>query len=483
LGKKHEEIARRVLEIAKTLINFRFEDNYMGYMLDNAIYFVSSIILIIWCFRQNVDFVSKFIYAITFVILNSSYNIMIKSVGHHVLVVPRNFLYHKEIFGQVVPVDLIAVLFVAISLKEIPKSISGISRSVLMRDIGLFALGTISYIINQGYSVLGVSAYFRYARGLLYLMAFFFVTRRYLRQGVKILFPLSIIMLGSGASCLVVPLRDLWVRYSHRVLIIDQESAYTISILLILIYFFLLLERKRKKIKIPRLPILVGFTLFLFQYAWCTYKTAYVYAIIFAACVMYFVKGHRKGMIVVFTCFFVISPLVINSVVRLFTSTPIFTRLNQITEYTEYISNGENSLYAFLFGSGIGTPYYTPNLSTDTGEVKGVDLLANPHWKISLQTPILSVFKDTGIIGMFVFIISTVSICIRIGNMLRNIYIEFSEFTYQICETLALGTMLIFIVSIRTVYDSTSAASVFNGFVLARFCYSANEIRKTQNHL
>ena len=80
--------------------------NYI--ILDSLIFFLSSFILVYYVSKQkNLNFKEKIAFSIFFIILNSSYNIMIKSIHDYNVSIPRTFLYRFKILGPFSILDFV----------------------------------------------------------------------------------------------------------------------------------------------------------------------------------------------------------------------------------------------------------------------------------------------------------------------------------------------------------------------------------------
>lgn len=418
--------------------------NYI--ILDSLIFFLSSFILVYYVSKQkNLNFKEKIAFSIFFIILNSSYNIMIKSIHDYNVSIPRTFLYRFKILGPFSILDFVSIFIILKNICFLFKKI--FSNKILLlycvRDFGIYLIGGLSFLIFKGYWIDSGNKFFIVTKGIVYALAALIISMKYLTKSVNLIIPFCIILFGDFLSSVVIPVSDIWIRYGHSVLIIDQEDAYSISILLIsflLIKCFYLKDNEKNK----RIISYIMLTLVLFQNIWCMYKTNFIIIpIMIIVMILLFSKNTIK---ILLYSVISISLLVFsfwNKIKIMITSVAIKTRFVQLNDLIKYVEG--KGIYAWCCGIGISTPYYSTAQIGDSGERKEIDMNNNQllnEWRNEIQTPIISTFKDAGIIGVCYFLVLSFYIVFCIIKEIKKV-IKNVKNSYIYLETLSIGIYLI----------------------------------------
>lgn len=450
-------------------------------LIDSVIFILSNIILGIYVFKnKKLELKEKIAYTIFFIILNSSFNIMLKPIHDYNKVIPRTFIYRQKLIWKFSILDIICILYILVNIKFLFKNIreNKFILSHIIRAAGIYIIGTISFLIFKGYWIDNGNRFLIVSKGWVYSLATIIFSFKYLKKNINLIYPFAIILLNGMFSTFFVPINDIWVRYGNRAIIIDQEDAYTVSNLLItfLIIKCLYIKDKNTKDKILDWIMLI---FFIFQNIYCVYKTnLIVLPLIF---ILYLIITKGKNKILALSTMLGIPTMILifwNKLYALITSKAINTRFIQISDYLKYIQ--EKGIYPYIFGSGIATPYYSNTDSGDSGERKLIDLQNNintEQWRTDIQTPILSNFKETGIVGILYFIITTIYILYITISMIVKVLKNKNIDNYIKTETFGIGLFL-FINSIIGVYlyGGTIAYPIFYGFLISKFTMNYKKI-------
>lgn len=452
---------------------------------DTIIFFISNIILAIYVFKnKKLDRKEKIAYTIFFIILNSSFNIMMKKIHNYNMAIPRTYIYRKKLVGPISALDIICIFFIIINLKYLFNIIKKDKLVFihLIRCAGIYIIGTISFLIFKGYWMDNGNDFLMNSKGWVYSLATLIFTYKYMNKNINLIWPFAIILLNGWISTIIVPISDMWIRYGHRTIIIDQEDAYTISncIITLLMINCLYIKGNIKK-QLINCSLLA---LFIFQNMYCMYKTNFI--ILPMIFIIYLILTRGKNYILSFATALGIPTMILllwNKIYEMLTSLAMQTRSSQIQDYLNYIQ--DKGIYPYFFGTGISTPYYSAIETNDTGERKAIDLLDqySANWKVDLQTPIISIFKDAGIIGIIYFLIMTLYIVIVTVNMLNKVLKAKIVKDYEWIETFGFGIYLLVSTShILFFYGGSVPYAVFYTFVLAKFVINCKKIMKKEEN-
>lgn len=455
------------------------------YKIDTIYFCISNIILLYWIYKQAISRKEKNIYAMLFLIFNSSYNIVIKRVQNYNLVIPRTFIYKFKIIG---PISVLDILFLMLTVAIFSKIIPALKRyrdvkRYLYRDVAVYIISTVAYVFNKGYWLDGGRSFFAYSKGWMYSIVIITLVATYCVSQIDFTIPFFIILINGWLSTLSFSIHDITVRYGNKAAIIDQEDAISISVFLIIYLLMKVIycSKNRKRNIIILCVVLV-------QQVLCVYKTSIVYlALGIFICFCVNIKGIR-------ILIFALSPsllcgLVIlgNRLVSIFTSMAISTRLIQFTDSLSYMLN--KGALAVLFGLGLTTPYYSTASVGDMGERKAIDLQNQyaAFWRTNIQTPIISTFKDSGIIGVAIYIIVTLIITIKLITYLRMLVIKIRKTNDKNMKNVIVETMSILVYMLLTgtfnyiLYGATTPNVLFNAFMVVKCARNMEKINENIN--
>lgn len=452
-------------------------------LIDSVIFFISNIILGIYVFRnKKINIKEKIAYTIFFIILNSSFNIMMKKVHEYNLAIPRTYIYRQKLIGPLSGLDIICMIYIILNFKYMINVIikNKIVFLHVLRCVGVYLIGTIAFIIFEGYWMDNGNRFFMVSKGWIYSLATLILTFKYMNKNVNLIYPFAIILINGMISTFFIPSSEIWVRYSNRTIILDQEDAYTISNCIISLLMIKCLYIKDNKNKIVDYIML---TFFIFQNLYCMYKTNLIILPIIFLTYLLITKGKNKFMLL--ATYLGIPTMILfawDKIYKIFTSMSINTRMVQITDYLDYIQ--EKGIFPYIIGSGISTPYYSNTDTGDTGERKATDIINNNYaleWRTDIQTPVISIYKESGLIGMIYFILITIYISIITIKMIKNVLKDKKNEDYLLVETVGIGIFMI--VSTATslfMYGGSIPYCIFYTFCLAKFAINCKKIKEKE---
>ncbi|WP_321148052.1 hypothetical protein, partial [Serratia marcescens] len=122
--------------------------------------------------------------------------------------------------------------------------------------------------------------------------------------------------------------------------------------------------------------------------------------------------------------------LLVPPAIKIFTSKAMSTRASQLHDYWEYTGR---YFPANVIGIGHGGLYLSPTGVADKGEIKRIDMdkNGNVEYKRSIQTPLLTQIKNSGIIGIVVMLITAALAFFSILSI--NIKLKDNEFATPLC--------------------------------------------------
>lgn len=443
--------------------------------LDSVLFLVTSIIFIVWIASKKLDKKIKVVSFIFFLGFNSSYNIMVKQIHDFNILIPRNFIWNFDLLGPLSVYDTLFLAVLACNIKFLINQVieNQILRLLYTRDLTIIILGTISYILFQGYWLDGGNNYLLTMKGLIFFTGSLALTMRYLSCEFRLssyLFPITLILISGFLSLNFFPDDELWVRYGQVIKIIDQEDAYTISLFAITLLAVYLIYPKTVKNK--KIYILFFFVLTL-QNILSIYKTNFVYLLFLL--IMIPIVNFSKRVFVkwVLTMYLVfsLSLISINSIASISTSQSIFTRAGQITDYFTYIN--EHHSMAHFVGLGIGAPYKAMSDTGDLGEVKIIDKESSidPSYKFVYQIPVLSIYKNSGLFGLITFVILWAVLTLRGLKDIKKI----KRSAAPLYTKVELTSIIIYLTYFSLFWGSvmlggTTPFFIFLGVLIGRYC-------------
>lgn len=447
--------------------------------IDTLIFIFTTLIFIILINKKKVNFYSKLAICLLFLAFNSSYNIMVKRVHDFNIQIPRNFIWNFDVISSFSLFDLIFILLMILGIPSILKVIQDdfLVRITFIRDISIIIIGTISYVLFEGYWLDGGKNYILTIKGLVYFCGALFLTIKYLNFEFSLkdyLLPISLILFNGLFSLQFFPTQEIWVRYGQRIKILDQEDAYTISlfiITLLIIYVSFSNIKNNKKIYYTTIFFLIAFFL---QNALSIYKTNFVYYV-YVLMIIPFLGITKRQFIKwysLLTIIMIITILGAGIVINISTSQSIMTRSSQIEDYFSYI----NSQFpgAHLIGSGIGTPYYSVSETNDLGEVKIIDKenSMNSNYKFTFQIPILFIYKYSGILGIILFLLFWIIILLKMFKEFKVVKnSNMSDFSKSEYYSIAIYLTFFSILWGSVMLGGTTPFFIFLGFIIGRLYY------------
>ncbi|MCX7871516.1 MAG: hypothetical protein N2485_08150 [bacterium] len=431
--------------------------------LENALK-LDSIIFIITCiyiciniyFNEHRNKKNIFFLIMFFIIINSSYNIMIKKIHDFNIPITRNFIYFYEILWKFSLLDIVFIFLFVFNLKYIVNSFISDKLSFLIfkKEFLLYLISSISFIINKGYFLDNGLRFLTLSKGVLYFSVsyYFFKKNQYFNKNhIKYFF---IILISGYISLAFFNIDDIWIRYGNRVTIIDQEDAYSISNFLILYYLVNYLEKKEFK-------DIVLFLLVLFQNIISMYKTNFIIIplLIMFYIVIFYQNRNNKNLkvltlvmsILLFVLIIIINYDMINGFVN---SVAIKTRWVQLTSFLNNLDNN----YKIFFGLGHGTPYFSIEDTSDYGEIKIIDKIYNGY-RFDIQTPLINIIKYAGFVGFIIYMYYNLKIVYLLFNKKK------SKINLKTEEKVVWLYFLVYIFILTNFINGNPPDAIFNAYI------------------
>lgn len=441
--------------------------------LDSIIFLISTLLIVIILLSKKIGYKSKLFYIITFIAFNSSYNIMIKPIHDYNKVVPRNFIWHKDIISSFKLYDIIFIIIFIFTIKQIFGELRyKLFRNIFKREVFLIVVGIISYFATSGYFLDGGKNFIICMKGIIYFFGAFLFAKKYFVEDIEevnYIKIFGIILVFGFASLLFFNRQYLWVRYGNTVKIIDQEDAYTISLLIITFYYIKFRVNKQLK-------DLFLFLLFFIQNLLCVYKMNIVFYIYMILFVELFIGKKRFINIkfIMLSLLGVITLLISSSgILNMINSAGIITRGSQMKDLWDYmVSKG---IYSVMFGIGPGSPYYSLFNNGDFGEIKAIDNVYTGY-RFGVQTPILSVIKIAGIIGLIVYLYYTIKVMIYLLKQIKNF-----RNNIELISLSAIFTFHFIFCNSGFTLTGNAPMPIFYGIILGRIVYIMKNERGLDN--
>lgn len=415
-------------------------------MFDSVVFlvflFLGGVALYIFNSRYRLG-VNLTIFLLVYIIFSySSYNLMVMPIHDFNIPVARNFIYHFKVISILSPSDVIILFSVVLmgaafifntawrpSAAAIDGGVLTLVKTVAVQGGVIFVISTIGYLLYShagGVSSLNNQA--MYIRGIMYFSVLVFLFYRCANENNAIGFStlllifctLDFINFLSGLIGTFIYTDYVWERYGVKVTIIDQDKIYnyfTLYVFILVSVFF----AARKRITLTMGLIVVIAVCMLLN----------VYKFLFAVAALYLVYDvivrtiSRTLPLKRFLLLLIIGGVLVQPAMKIFTSKPISTRASQLHDYWEYTGQ---FIPASIFGIGYGGFYYSPTGIADKGEMKKIDEDAdgNIKYKRSIQTPLMTQIKSSGILGVGVMLIAAAFAFIR----LFSLNVSLSRFSY-----------------------------------------------------
>lgn len=446
-------------------------------ILDSILFYIVNIYIVVYVMKKNIPYKEKISYILLFIIMNSSYNIMIKPIHEFNKLIPRNFIWNYEIIGPIGIMDLLFFILFIINSIDIVRSFkySKILKLIYTREVILVLIAIISFIVNQGYFLDSGKRFFIECKGIIYLFTTIILTIKFINRDVKdvdYFKIITIILLSGSISLLFFDKYYLWSRYGMTIKIIDQEDAYTISMIAIYYYLYKYIRLKSKK-------DLCLFIILAIQNLMCVYKYNIVYMLLSIAIIFLVMIPKTKLSYFIVNILSIgiveLSLLNIEKIKYMVTSNAIYTRVFQATDFiNEMINRG---VYSITFGLGMGTPYLSTFDIGDSGEVKTIDKAMDymSSYRNVVQVPLLGTIKYVGIAGFVIYIIYSIRILI---NIITNVFKYRNTINDELKSLITIFILHLFFSNAGFIITGTSAWAVFNGFMIGRIVVEMKKLER-----
>lgn len=379
----------------------------------------------------------------------SSYNIMVMPIHDYNVAVARNFIYHFKVFSLLSITDIaffFLTVFIACNwvlnlrgVKEFGHSLVSnsavrfIIAIVVIQGVVIALLSTYGFFYHVMHGGVGLfKKQFIYFRGIIY----FFVLIYLFLKSLKFFSPLGfysvlaffcildLINFTSGIASSFIYHDFLWERYGVKVTIIDQDKIYNYFTLYSLMLFAFVFSRTPNKFAICFATIVIG-TVMYFN----VYKFLFAIAALFMLYDIFinFLDNKQPKLKVAVVIFAIITTLPF--AINLYSSKSMSTRSSQVSDYWTFTGR---YFPANTIGIGYGGLYYSPTGIADKGETKKIDLeVLGGHYKRSIQTPLLTQLKNSGLIGLLFMAI--IAIFVSVSMIKINLKLTGNVFSNAIC--------------------------------------------------
>ncbi|WP_222930410.1 hypothetical protein, partial [Serratia marcescens] len=376
----------------------------------------------------------------------SSYNIMVMPIHDYNVAVARNFIYHYKVLSilSIADVLFIVLFFVVLALwglkrevfvcvKLLPPIILFLIAIVMIQG-GVIALlstsGFLYYVMHDGVGLFKNQLI--YFRGVVCFFVLIYLFCHSLKglvllgfyKVIAIFCFFDLINFTSSLISSCIYYDFLWERYGVKVTIIDQDKIYNYFTLYSLMIFAFVFSRVPNKFLVCFATIIIGAAMYF-----NVYKFLFAIAALF---ILYDIfvsfRDNKLSKLKVATVILVVIttlPVLIN----LYSSKSMNTRSSQVSDYWEYTGK---YFPANIIGIGYGGLYYSPTGIADKGETKKFDLeLLGGHYKRSIQTPLLTQLKNSGLLGLLFMLMIAIFCGIRMISI--NLKLTENVFSSAIC--------------------------------------------------
>lgn len=403
-------------------------------------------------------------------LLITPYNILITRISDTNKLEIINFLYRIKIYKLSLMDILLITYFLYFTIKNLKelKIKNDVIVIYFIRDIIFLIITTCSYIYFKGYFLDNGIRYINGIRNYIYFYISFFLSYFFYKKNknfnylefIKNWFIFSVIL------SFLFKREDLWIRYGYRVIILSQEWIIVLQFLISILIFKLLLKNRHY------LNILFLSLILLFNFS----KISIVWLLCLGIFYLLFYKKLNKTRLL---CYCVISFLICFLLTYIFTiklknDIALNTRLLQVEQLIKDMKNRDKLTYGILFGSGMGTPY--KGEMGDTGESRAIDRERFGNYKFDIQTPIFSLWKDIGVIGIIIMYIFNI---VLLKIILNKKKVEFLN-TDDKAEYYSIIYFLAFNLVFLQNYFNTPLLSSFNGLLIAKFSLLREKVVKNK---
>jgi len=386
---------------------------------DSILFIVSLFIAFIFIFKKTNASLRWFL--IMYVLLTySSYNIMIKPIHDYNIVIPRTAFFHLKIISILSVADIFMIItFTIFSLLYLMKNKIIFYKNILLniiyigmiRDLVLLLIGTIGffiYMLNTSSDYYSIADQFRNARGLIYISVFLFFTYSILNNQklsfMKIFYIfifLDLINLGSGFIATLLYKDYVWQRYFLNVVILDQDDTGITMFYATIFFTSIIIGKKMKLPFFYNIVIFMSTVLMVLTFS----KGFFVYLFLLYIFSLVIIAQNKKNFIPKLFSLLLVIGLLFPAISYFSKSSAINTRLAQINDYFTYINHIDSQI-SLLAGIGYGGFYKESDPSLyDSGSMKKIDIKNHTGLRTSIQTPLVCIIKDSGMLGFFIFLI------------------------------------------------------------------------------
>lgn len=412
---------------------------------DSVLFVISLFIAFIFVFK-NTNGSLRWFFLLYVLLTYSSYNIMIKPIHDYNIVIPRTAFFHLKIISFLSPADIIMIIiFTIFILLYLTKNKIFLYKNKLLniiyigitRDLLLFLIGSIGffiYTLNVSSDYYTIADQFRNARGLFYIPVFLFFTYSILNNQkisfLKIFYIfifLDFINLSSGFIATLLYKDYVWQRYFLNVLILDQDDTGITMFYATLFFTSIIIGKKMKLPPFYNLVIIISTGLMVLTFS----KGFFVYLFLLYLFSLIIMAKNKKNIIPKVIGLLLLIGILFPAAVYFSKSSAVSTRVAQVNDYFTYINSSFNSNISLLSGIGAGGFYKESDPSLyDSGSMRKIDIKKYTGLRTSIQTPIVGIIKDSGIIGLLIFLIVDFFILFKILKITNLGVLEISASFY-----------------------------------------------------
>ncbi|BEM86424.1 hypothetical protein SME46J_08940 [Serratia marcescens] len=382
-----------------------------------------------------------FIFLLYYIICSySSYNMMVMPIHDFNIPVARNFIYHYKIYSILSPLDIVSIVFLFFVLSRVVISrvdycnvnalIIKILLLIILQAVFIAVVSSFGYYVHSARGgMVSFKDHAVYIRGIIYFLTFlilFFKVYPELKNYsfydiLKLFIVIDVINFISSLVSCGIYYDFLWERYGVKVTIIDQDKIYSYFTMYALIFVVMPFSFIKSMRFIYWAALTIGLFVFL-----NIYKFIFVIAAIFLFYDIFIsaLSGGKYKIKLVLSA--LIIALTLPATVPMLTSKSIVTRSSQLNDYWKYTGH---YFPANLIGIGYGGKYISPTGIADKGETKKIDQYPEGEvvYKKSIQMPMLTQVKNSGIIGFsFMLVMALLFMCVIIPENIRNNNTPFS---------------------------------------------------------
>ena len=394
------------------------------------------------------------------------YNLLISKIANYQETTYFTFLYRTKISIF----SLIDIYFFGIILiyfrKLLKIKTTKIIKIFLIRDIVYIIIGTVALILSKGYMIDNGRTYLGNMRGIIYIWGGYFLFSYFLYKNrdfklQEVLNILIKLIIGSTLLSSLYKTGEIWTRFGRKVTILSQEWA-TFFIIFIIVYFYFYNKFYQKNIKNKFYLVLMILIAYLNMY-----KGNLIYLVVFFIYISIFCTNFQiTNFIKIYVLGLLSIAIILFFIVKFSDNIAINTRKLQYNQYIDYIEKREYTTLSYLIGGGIGSAY--EGKMGDFGESYEIDRQKYGEYKFSLQTPILSNFKDVGILGVTFTLITNLYILKTIlQKNKRVIFIKKSN--NKKYKFLMIGYFLTYNLVTLVVVMGVPSLSLFLGYLYAEY--------------